>query len=123
MKKTLKNLQMVEMLKQLKPLLSHKDKFGYVAARNTRMLMNELTEYNEVYDDLLARFGTETEDENGNTSVSIKVGTPEFKSFCEALEPFAEIEHRVELMTMKYEDCIDCLSGEEILAVEWMLEE
>ena len=122
-KKKLKNLQMVEMIKNLKPLLSRTDMFGYVAARNTRILSNQLTEYNKVYDELLTRFSKTQKDENGEEVFGISVGTPEFQSFCDALEPFANIEHEVELMTMKYEETIGCLSGEEILALEWMLEE
>lgn len=124
MKKILKNEEMVVMLQQLQPLLSHKDMFGYVAARNTRILSECLTEYNQAKNDLIDRFGTETTDEStGITTTSIKVGTPAFKSFCEAMEPFNKIEHEVELMTMKYEDTINCLTGEEILGVGWMLED
>lgn len=124
MKKTLRNEEMVVMLQQLQPLLSHKDMFGYVAARNTRILSECLTEYNQAKNDLIDRFGTETTDEStGMTTTVIKVGTPAFKSFCEAMEPFNKIEHEVELMTMKYEDTINCLTGEEILGVEWMLED
>ena len=36
MKKKLKNSQMAVMLSQLKPILSQRDKIGYVAARNYR---------------------------------------------------------------------------------------
>lgn len=122
-KKTLKNLEMVNMVRQLQPLLSHKDLFGYVAARNTRILNEQLTEYTRVNREMLERFGTERLGENGVTELVVEVNTPAFKQFCEALEPFAGIEHEVELMTMKYEDTINCLSGEEILALEWMLEE
>lgn len=124
MKKILRNEEMVVMLQQLQPLLSHKDMFGYVAARNTRILSECLTEYNQAKNDLIDRFGTETTDEStGMTTTVIKVGTPAFKSFCEAMEPFNKIEHEVELMTMKYEDTINCLTGEEILGVGWMLED
>lgn len=122
-KKTLKNLEMVNMVRQLQPLLSHKDLFGYVAARNTRILTEQLTEYDRVQREMLERFGKEKAGKNGVTELVIEVNTPEFKQFCEAMEPFAGIEHEVELMTMKYEDTIGCLSGEEILALEWMLEE
>lgn len=124
MKKVLKNFKMVEMVQQLQPLLSHKDMFGYVAARNTRILRDCLTEYEQAKNNLIERFGVEVIDEATGTSVmAVKVGTPEFKSFCEAMEPFNQIEHEVELMTMKYKDTINCLTGEEILGVEWMLEE
>ena len=116
--KKLKNIKMVEMLHQLRPLLSHKDMFGYVAARNTRILSDCLIEYNQAKNDLIDRFGTITVDEEtGETTTTIKVGTPEFKSFCEAMETFNNVEHEVEIMTMKYGDTINCLTGEEILGI------
>ena len=64
-------------------------------------------------------------DESGNETgtISIKVGSPNFKAFCDELAPFNEMEHEVELMTAKYEDTIGCLSGEEILLLDWMLED
>lgn len=124
MKKVLKNEEMLAMLHQLQPLLAHKDLCGYVAARNARILSECLIEYDQVRKDLIDRFGTETTDANtGMPSLAIKIGTPEFKSFCDALEPFNKIEHEVDLMMMKYEDTIGVLTGEEILAVDWMLEE
>lgn len=122
-KKTLKNMEMVTMVRQLQPLLSHRDLFGYVAARNTRILNEQLTEYMKVQRDMLERFGTEKQGENGMTELVIEVNTPEYQQFCEAMEPFINIEHEVELMTMKYEETINCLSGQEILALEWMLED
>lgn len=51
------------------------------------------------------------------------MGSPNFKAFCNELAPFNEMEHEVELMTAKYEDTIGCLSGEEILLLDWMLED
>ena len=39
------------------------------------------------------------------------------------MAPFNEMEHEVELMTAKYTEAIGCLSGEEILGVDWMLED
>jgi phage-related minor tail protein len=123
MKRMLKNQQMVEMIGQLQPLLSQRNKIGYVAARNTRMLSDQLVEFEQVRRDLIEQYGTDTEDENGATIKMIKFGTPEFRSFCDAIEPFAAIEHEVELMTAKYDDVIGCLSGEEILAIDWMLED
>lgn len=122
--KKLKNMEMVVMLHQLQPILAHKDIFGYAAARNARLLSDSLTEYEQVKSDLIERFGTEvTDKETGLITRAVKVGTPEFKDFCDAMEPFNEIEHEVDLMTMKYQDTINCLTGEEILAISWMLED
>jgi len=125
MKTVLKNAQMSEMLHQLQPLLSHRDKIGYVAARNYRFLANSLTEYEAFKRGLVEKYGQTDSDENGNDlgSISIKVNSPNFKAFCDELQPFNEMEHEVELMTAKYEDAIGCLTGAEILDVDWMLED
>ena len=39
------------------------------------------------------------------------------------MAPFNEMEHEVELMTVKYEEAIGSLTGEELLAVDWMFED
>lgn len=125
MKKILKNAQMAEMLCRLQPLLSHKDKIGYVAARNYRFLSDSLTEYDAFKRGLVEKYGQTDKDEDGNDAgtISIKVGSPNFKVFCDELRPFNEMEHEVELMTAKYEDAVGCLTGGEILDVDWMLED
>lgn len=123
MKKHLKNSQMAEMVHQLRPLLSHRDKIGYIAARNYRILGESLTEYEAFRNSLVQKYGEESKDDHGQPIFGVKVGSPSFKAFCDEMAPFNEMEHEVELMTAKYEDVIGCLSGEEILAVDWMLEE
>ena len=49
--------------------------------------------------------------------------SPNFQQFCDELAPFNEMEHEVELMMAKYDDAVGNLSGEEILAIDWMLED
>lgn len=123
MKKLLKNIKMLEMAHQLQPLLSHRDKIGYVAARNYRILTGSLTEYASFRNNLIEKYGKPDRDELGNElpTISLGVGSPNFKKFCEEIEPFNNMEHEVELMTAKYEDAIGCLTGEEILSIDWML--
>lgn len=125
MKRMLKNSTMSEMLHQLQPILSHRDKIGYIAARNYRILTDCLTEFQTFRDDLIKKYGEVDKDEHGDElpTISIKVGSPNFKQFCDELEPFNNMEHEVDLMTAKYEDAIGCLSGEEILGIDWMLED
>lgn len=123
MKKVLKNSKMAEMLHQLRPLLSHRDKIGYVAARNYRILTNSLTEYEAFRRNLIEKYGEDATGPNGEPIVQIKVDSPAFKEFCDELQPFNEMEHEVELMLAKYSDAIGCLSGEEILGIDWMLED
>lgn len=123
MTKRLKNARMVEMLRQLQPILPRRDKLGYVAARNYRILSESLTEYEEFRRSLIEKYGEETADEQGTPVFAIKIDSPNFKMFCDELAPFNEIEHDVELMTAKYEDAIGLLTGEELLGADWMFED
>lgn len=123
MKKKLKNAQMVAMLNQLQPILSHRDKIGYIAARNYRILSECLTEYEAFRNSLIEKYGEETKDDRGRPIIGVKVDSPNFKLFCDEMAPFNEMEHEVEIMTAKFDETIGCLSGEEILGIEWMLED
>ena len=93
--------------------------------KNSEMVVMVQTEYGAFKHDLINKYGEPDKDESGNETgtISIKVGSPNFKAFCDELAPFNEMEHEVELMTAKYEDTIGCLSGEEILPLDWMLED
>lgn len=123
MKKSFKNLEMMGMLQELRPLLSHRDKVGYAAARNTRILTQSLTEYMAVRDRLIEKYGEPDRDKAGNETgtISLKMDSPNFNIFVEELEPFNDMQHEVELMTLRYEEVIGVLSGEEILSIDWML--
>lgn len=113
------------MLIQLEPILAQRNKLGYVAARNFRILSDTLTEYNRFKMELVEKYGEPDKAEDGTElpTVSIKVGSPNFKSFCDEMAPYNNMEHEVELMVAKYEDAIGVLSGGEIVGIDWMLED
>lgn len=125
MKKLLKNSQIDLMLRQLEPVLSQRNRIGYIAARNYRILSDALTEYNKFKMELVEKYGEPDRAEDGTElpMVKLKIGSPEFKNFCDEMAPYNEIEQEVELMMAKYEDVIDVLSGQEIVAIDWMLED
>ena len=126
MKKLLKkNSELVAMMHQLEPILAQRNKLGYVAARNFRILSDTLTEYNQFKMELVEKYGEPDKAEDGTElpTVSIKVGSPNFKSFCDEMAPYNNMEHEVELMVAKYEDTIGGLSGGEIVGIDWMLED
>lgn len=113
------------MLHQLEPILSQRNRLGYVAARNFRILSDTLTEYNQFRMELIEKYGEPDKAEDGTElpTVSLKIGSPGFKSFCDEMVPYNNMEHEVELMTAKFEDVIGVLSGEEIIGIDWMLED
>ena len=120
-----KNLEMEKMLETLKPILPHRDKVGYVAARNTRILKNTLTEYFAFKQSLIQKYGEVDKDENGKElhTITVHPDSPNFKLFSEEFDTIKDIEHDVELMTIPYEEVIGLLNGEEILKLDWMFTE
>ena len=115
-----KNIQMEMMIETLKPLLSYRDKIGYTAARNTRILNDALTEYFAFKQDLIKKYG-ESDEEKG--TISILPTSPNFENFVKEFDKFKDIEQNVELMTIPYEEVIGVLNGEEILKLDWMFTE
>lgn len=117
-----KNVEMEQMLGVLSKHLDRKDIIGYAAARNTRILANELTEYIDKKNELIRKYGEADTDDGGNPtgSVSIRVNTPEFEKFAIEIEQFAKISHSPEIMTIPYESAIGKLSGSEFLELDWM---
>ena len=122
---TFSNAQMDRMIETLKPLLAQRNKVGYVAARNTRLLMTETTEYIKIRDELIQKYGKQDTDQDGNPlgTVSIVIGSEEYQKFNGSIKEYMDIEHDVPIMKMKYSEVIGILSGEEILAIDWMLED
>lgn len=113
------NFKMEKMLRDLKPVLQYRGKAGYAAARNTRILCDTLTEFFQFRDDLIRKYGVE----DGNGRIVITPENEKFYVFNEKLNKIGEIEHEVNLMSLKYDEVIEVLSGEEMLNLEWMLED
>ena len=113
------------MLETLKPILPHRDKIGYIAARNTRILNDTLTEYFAFKQDLIKKYGEVDRDENGKelNTISIMPESSNFEAFTKEFDTIKDIEHEVEVMTIPYEEVIGLLNGEEILDLDWMLTE
>lgn len=124
-KLTKKNSELALMLRQLAPILSQRNRLGYVAARNFRILSDALTEHQRFQTELVEKYGEPDKAEDGTElpAVTLKIGSPNFKKFCDEMAPYNNIEQEVEIMTAKFEDAIDVLSGEEIIGIDWMLED
>lgn len=119
------NDQMETMLKSLEPLLSHKDLIGYAAARNTRVLENELVEYHKVRDELVMKHGEPVTDAQGKQTGAYAISdkSESFTAFVEELIPYLAITHEPNLFKVNYTEAIGVLTGSEMLAVEWMFKD
>ena len=83
----LMNVEMETMLGQVQSVLGHVDKVGYVAARNTRLLNTALTEYFQIKQELITKYG-EKEIINGEPTGRIVV-TPKSEHFKEFEKEFS----------------------------------
>lgn len=119
------NAQMSRMLDSLEPHLERRDVIGYAAARNTRILRDELTEYMKVRNDQLMKYGEPELDGEGQPTgaVSLKLDSPKFPEFAKEIEQFALIEHEPALFKLGYSQAIGVLSGSELLEIDWMFED
>ena len=118
------NFKMEKMLADLRPILRHTGKVGYVAARNTRILRDALTEFFHFKDDLIRKYGVpEVKDGKETGRITLEPGSQNFDEFTKELTKIGEIEHEVSFMVLPYNDVIDVMSGEEMFNLEWMLED
>lgn len=118
------NFQMESMVASLQPLLDRVDVVGYVAARNFRSLQHELEDYFSFKNKLIVELGSDEIDESGNPTgnVSIKVGSKEFDIFVAKMQPIGESRCYPNLFKLDPEECVDRLSGSQMLAYEWMID-
>lgn len=121
----IKNIDMEKRVLDLEKYLDRKDVIGYAAARNTRILKEQLTEFSERKEELVRLYGKEDKDENGELTGTITVDrtSPDFQKFIEKIEKFALIEHEIEPFKLKYKDAIGELTGNELVELEWMFED
>lgn len=115
---TLTNLEMERRMAILKPLLKHADMIGYAAAKNQRKLSDQNKEYQDQKAELIKKYGKANAD---GESVTISPDMDGWDSFVEELTPYADLTHQVEVFRIPTEQSIGLISGEEILALDWML--
>ncbi len=121
----LTNIEMERRIGQLESVLDHKDIVGYAAARNTRVFNDQLVEFKKIKDELITKYGEVQKNENGEPTgeICLSINSPKFKDFNDEFEPYALLEHEVDLFTLDYKEAIGLLSGDEILKIDWMFED
>lgn len=120
-----KNIEMERMIDALKKHLERTDLIGYAAARNTRILQTESQEYYNRRDELVRKYGEEELDANGNPTgrVNLQISSPSFVEYSKEIEEWAFIEHEPDIFKIPASEVIGKLSGTDILAIDWMIEE
>ena len=119
------NTQLEEMLESLRPALKLRDRLGYVAARNTRIVREALTEYISFKAELIKKYGSPDKNPQGEDlgTISVKLDSPDFSEFLKELDEIGGVKQSVDVIPVSYEDAIGVLSGEEILRLDWMFVE
>ena len=124
-KTVLNNLEMEKRIFSLEKFLDRKDKVGYAAARNTRILKNSAQEYLTRRDELISEYGEPELDAEGNQTGRkyLDMRSENYKKYEKAIAEYASIEHVVDIFTIPFESVEGVLTGSEILMLDWMLEE
>lgn len=118
------NFRMEEMVRSLEPLMKRRDLIGYAAARNMRILLSDLTEFEKMKDDLIEQYGTDHVGEDGKPTGRKQVtpDNPKFAEFIAKLNEIGYIEHKPNIMKIVDDDVIGSLSGQEIFDASWMID-
>lgn len=117
------NKQLEAMAQSLGPVLKSRSLVGYKAAVNMRAIMNALADYTVYKDSLIREYGAEIKDDDGNVKdFAVTPSCKGFQDFLRKLSEVSEVEHDVRIMTAIPDDVIGVLSGEEIMAIDWMME-
>lgn len=123
--KSFSNIEIKEKILSLQPVLTLRNIVGYAAARNARVLTDALTEYSQFEYEAVIKYGTTDMDDNGRPlgTTSITPDSEQFDAFVKEMAPLQELKQEVSVMVVKFDEVIGQLSGEEILGIDWMLED
>lgn len=117
------NRQLEAMAQSLGPVLKRRSLVGYKAAVNMRAIMNALADYTDYKYSLIREYGEEIKDDDGNVKdFAVTPSCDGFQDFLHKLNEVSDVEHDVQIMTATPDDVIGVLSGEEIIAIDWMME-
>ena len=118
----LTNMQMNTYAYALKRLFNKTEgKLSYVIAKNYRMIMNELKEYEDLKDEAIQKYG-EFDEDIGQYKLSIE--SDNFKNFVEDMKPYDDIESDVNILMLKPDDIYSsALTAQDILDISFMIDD
>lgn len=121
----LSNYAIESKLTLLKPFLNRADIIGYAAARNARIFQNAIAPYETTRNALMLKYGTLERDDNDKPTgrYILPYDDPNFSTFKNEIDRVGNIEHDLDIFKISYSDVVDKLTGNEILDIDWMLED
>lgn len=119
------NARMAYLIELCERYVDYKGKLGYACARNMRMLTNASQEFLATKNKLIERYGEVELDDQGDETGRVKINTDSqhWDDFVAEIEPLETIEHSVEIMKVEADEVIEQLTGREIMALGWMIED
>ena len=100
--------------------LERRDLIGYVCARTYRAIGDAIVDYLAMKNALLHEYG---QTDGIGSMPYITPEMPRYAEFIERYEPIANVEQDVASMPLKCTDVGGELTGEEMLEIDWMLED
>jgi hypothetical protein len=114
------NAQLERMMVSASAHLERRDLIGYVCARNYRAIGDAIVDYLAMKNALLHEYG---KTDGIGSMPYIEPSMPRYAEFIARYEPIANVEQDVAIMPLKYTDVVGQLTGEEMLEIDWMLED
>lgn len=121
----LTNLQCLEMIESLKPMMTRRDIIGYAAARNTRRLADACQDYMRIRESLLVEYGEQVTGPDGKPTGEIVLSSlsGNFPKYQAEIEQIEEVANEVDVFRIDYSEVVNRLTGDEIIAIDWMLKD
>lgn len=120
------NINEIEQKKEaISVYLDRVDIIGYACARNSRTFENELEEFINFRNDLLLKYGHKEINEHGVETGNISLDQTD-ENYEKAIQEYKKVlllDRNLDIIKIKYSDVIGLLSGNEILQIDWMLED
>lgn len=101
------------------------DIIGYACARNSKTFTKELDEFSDFKKNLLEKYGHKELNENGIETGVVTIDETDAK-YEDAMSEYKKVlylDRNIDIIKIKYTDVIGLLSGNEILQLDWMLED
>lgn len=117
---TYTNAQLERMMASASAHLERRDLIGYVCARNYRAISDAIVDYLAMKNALLHEYG---KTDGIGKMPYIDPSMSGYAEFIARYEPIANVEQDVTIMPLRYTDVVGELTGQEILAIDWMLED
>lgn len=116
---TMTNIEMLNRLTYLQSISSKvTGRLAYAVARNIRKIANECQDFMKFKDDLVRKYGTQTEDVN----LVIQQNTESYSKFMDELKIYTDLQCDVDIYIVDEKELWESeLNADEMLMIEFMV--